>query len=146
MLAIPEQVLSAFEAGLRDVHVPVPQQNAYKKWLRFYWDFCKKYGFTAGQRASLPAFLQKLRSKKPSEEACLQAQTAVELFYGLCEQRRGKVQRVDIAESGVFTSTSSGDHSVNAPDSAQQAQYVVLGQAQESVVAVQQVAESTTEY
>lgn len=101
MLAIPERVLSAFEAGLRDFHVPVPQQSAYKKWLRFYWDFCKKYQFAVGQRTSLPAFLQKLRSKKQSEEACLQAQAAIELFYGLCEQRRQDTSTSSVTDTSI---------------------------------------------
>jgi len=91
MLAIPERILTVFETGLHDTHVVVAQQGRYKKWLRYYLDFCKKHQLAAGQRVSLPAFLQKLRSKKQSEQQCQQAQSAIELFYYLCKQKRQQV-------------------------------------------------------
>ncbi len=125
MLAIPERILTAFEAGLHDTHVAVVQHSSYKKWLRFYLDFCKRYQFAAEQRSSLPAFLETLRSKNQSEQQCQQAQAAIELFYVLCEQRRqdeisgvqpaldGGKNATSFSKSVLFTSTSS----VNETDS-----------------------------
>lgn len=90
MLAVPERISTAYEAGLLEQDIPTIQQNEYKKWLRFYLDFCKKYQFSAGKRTSLPAFIEKLRSKNQSEAQYQQAQLAIELFYDLCEQRRAQ--------------------------------------------------------
>jgi integron integrase len=56
----------------------------YKKWLRFYWDFCQKYQHDAFHLGSLPLFLQKLQNKNQSEEQQSQAKYAVSLFLKMC--------------------------------------------------------------
>ena len=52
----------------------------YRKWLRFYWDFCHKYAFEPTERQSFPAFHEKLRAKNQSEALCKQAEQAVILY------------------------------------------------------------------
>jgi len=36
----------------------------YKKWLRYYPDFCRKYDFGQSDRKSLTPFIDKLKEKK----------------------------------------------------------------------------------
>jgi len=38
--------------------------RSFKKWLRYYLDFCEKYQFPAARKESLPEFLGKLREKR----------------------------------------------------------------------------------
>jgi hypothetical protein len=53
----------------------------YRKWLRFYWDFCHKYFFAPTDRQSFPAFDEKLRTKNQSEAQRKQAYHAISLYY-----------------------------------------------------------------
>ena len=46
MLEIPAPLREQFEAYLRNKPVPNSWRGAYKKWLRYYLDFCSKYGFS----------------------------------------------------------------------------------------------------
>ena len=65
----------------------------YKKWFRFYWDFCHKYHHDAYHSDSLPLFLQKLQSKNQSVQQQNQAQHSVSLFlkmHASNEQRQIK--------------------------------------------------------
>ena len=61
--------------------VAVVQRPHYKKWLRYYLDFCHKYGFELANRQSLPAFQEKLRAKNQSGSQVQQAYHAVALCY-----------------------------------------------------------------
>lgn len=120
MLAVPERISTAYEIGLLEQDIPTIQQNEYKKWLRYYLDFCKKYQFSAGKRTSLPAFIEKLRSKKQTEAQCQQAQLAIELFYDLCEQGRAQQndewiiqpQPIEIIQSVSLTTTPDNEFAV----------------------------------
>lgn len=56
----------------------------FKKWLRFYWDFCQKYQHDAFCADNLPLFLAKLQTKGQSKSVQDQAFQAVSLFYDFC--------------------------------------------------------------
>jgi hypothetical protein len=43
MLKLPEKILEKFETLLIKNDIPLHAHHNYKKWLRFYLDFCKKY-------------------------------------------------------------------------------------------------------
>jgi len=73
MLSIPQEINTTYDALLVQNNVPLQHRAFYKKWLRYYWDFCHKYHFATEQPSSLPAFLDKLRSKRQSEVLCEQA-------------------------------------------------------------------------
>jgi hypothetical protein len=62
MIGIPRQLESEFEGGLRKKAIPNGTHWGYKKWLRYYLDFCHKYGFPHAQRES-PKNLVLLRGK-----------------------------------------------------------------------------------
>jgi hypothetical protein len=42
--------------------IPNVLHGVYKKWLRYYLDFCRKYHFPPAHTQSLPRFIQKLQS------------------------------------------------------------------------------------
>ena len=64
MLPIPPRLEAQFEDHLRKNGVPKQNHGLFKKWLRYYLDFCDKYQFPATRKESLPEFLGKLREKR----------------------------------------------------------------------------------
>jgi len=60
---IPENVAIAFEKRLEADGLNPPWRAEYRKWLRYYLDFCAKYQHPPGERDSLPEFLRKLSAK-----------------------------------------------------------------------------------
>jgi len=64
MKTIPQQVLAKFEVRLCKKNIPTDQTVHYRKWLRYYIDFCFKYQFDPKKSESLPDFINKLRDKK----------------------------------------------------------------------------------
>jgi hypothetical protein len=62
------------------MRVPPPQRPDYRKWVRFYFDFCHKYGHSTGAPASRGPFLAKLASKNQSVAQRSQASAAVGLL------------------------------------------------------------------
>jgi hypothetical protein len=85
MLPIPAALQASFEAYLRAGKIPETAHAYYKKWLRFYLDFCRKYRAAPSRRESLPLFLQKLQEKKQAEWQQQQATHAVSLYYELLQ-------------------------------------------------------------
>jgi len=81
MLAIPPTFKTQFEECLRNKPVPNSLHGYYKKWLRYYLDFCSKYSFPPRQKESLPHFIHKLQEKKQTKSQQEQAIKAISLFY-----------------------------------------------------------------
>jgi integron integrase len=90
MLAVPEHISCAFQAALSATSVPVQQQGHFKKWLRYYLDFCDKYQFPPEQCSSLPAFIDKLKHKHQTKAQCEQAKQAITVYYQLSTAPQGK--------------------------------------------------------
>jgi hypothetical protein len=81
MIALPPAIAQQFEQFLTRKGLPPTVRFSYRKWLRFYWDFCHKYHHDSFHSDSLPLFLRKLQDKHQSEPQQKQAQHAVSLFY-----------------------------------------------------------------
>ena len=64
MLKIPESVVASFGSFLTDRNIPSTSHGYYKKWVRYYLDYCHKYRFYYLNSDSLPNFLNKLKEKK----------------------------------------------------------------------------------
>ena len=75
----------------------------YRKWRRFYLDFCHKYGFESADRNSFLEFNNKLRDKRQSEWLRRQAHDAISLYYTLVEGASS-----DPSWSGSVTGTKFG--------------------------------------
>ena len=83
MKDVPPEILFQFDAQLTREPIPERTHTFYRKWLRFYFDFCHKYHFDETDRASLVPFLQKLADKKQSSQLRRQAEHALSIFYAL---------------------------------------------------------------
>ena len=67
MLIVPSDLMDSFDNLLVRRKIDVRFHHQYKKWLRYYLDFCGKYGFDPGERQSLQPFCEKPRSKGQSQ-------------------------------------------------------------------------------
>jgi len=81
MRRIPDQLRIAFLDAFRSRKIPVRESNDYLKWLRFYLDFCAKYGHPPRDRDSLQPFLLKLASKRQSAVQQRQAAASAAIYY-----------------------------------------------------------------
>ncbi len=77
MLAIPDTIEQAYTMLLRQRKMTDPTARNYKKWLRFYLDFCHKYHYPPGDKQSQHAFNDKLIEKQQSREVRSEAWQAV---------------------------------------------------------------------
>ena len=83
MIQLPNDDAHRFDKSLYANSLPNNQHFLYKKWLRFYWDFCHKYHHKVYQQSSLSQFLNKLQQKRQTLEQQNQAKDAITLFYQL---------------------------------------------------------------
>ena len=81
MLNIPEALQKKYDRLLIQKEIPADNHSDYKKWLRFYLDFCKKYQHPYAESKSLSLFLAKLEGKKQTPHQQAQAKQAVLLYY-----------------------------------------------------------------
>ena len=61
--------------------VPVSRFAEYKKWLRYYLDFCDKYPVPDAKSERVRLFADKLRGKKQSQAQLERAAHAVALYF-----------------------------------------------------------------
>ncbi len=52
----------------------------YKKWLRYYLDFCHKYPFETSKRENFQGFLNKLKDKNQNKDQQKQAAHAISII------------------------------------------------------------------
>ena len=57
MQQVPAEIWAAFARRLDQAQVPADQRPDYHKWVRFYLDFCHKYGHSPAAPTSLGPFL-----------------------------------------------------------------------------------------
>ena len=108
MIVIEEALKNRYSACLVQNSVPKNLYGAYLKWLRYYADFCSKYGFEKEEATSLKSFLVKLRDKGQSVLLQQQASAAIALYYRGCCTARSVV--------GLQTAESKKEYAaINAP-------------------------------
>ncbi len=83
MIQVPGAVLARFEACLAAKNISKSLRIHYKKWLRFYLDYCSKYRRDAKKTESLADFQQKLLEKGQTEMQRKQAEHAVCLYLDI---------------------------------------------------------------
>lgn len=64
MFLLPVDLSQKFNELLTRKSFPDDVRASYLKWLRFYWDSCKKYNFDPFCSESLSWFLDKLGEKR----------------------------------------------------------------------------------
>ena len=108
MLTVPAPVQELFDRGLDKRRVPARERRSYRKWLRFYLDFCRKYDQPATEGGSLSHFLEKLTSKGQTAAQREQASRAVELYYEVCPPVTPSAEAVAAARTAAGDSVSEG--------------------------------------
>jgi len=93
MRQIPDSINSKLKNSLIKNEIPQKNQGFYLKWLRYYLDFCHKYGLKEYDRQSLPDFINKLNEKKQTAAQQQQAARAINIYYGLIHSQAGYPQR-----------------------------------------------------
>jgi hypothetical protein len=81
MTPVPNTVFSQYETILKSREVPLNCYTDYKKWLRYYLDFCAKYPVPDSKSERVQLFSEKLRGKKQTEQQRQQAMHAVFMYF-----------------------------------------------------------------
>ncbi len=113
MIKVPDKLWVKFERYLAAETVDKKKWPAYKKWLLFYLDFCKKYNHDYTSEASVKPFQAKLKSKNQKPAQLKQAAKSVAIYQRMVrdadlERARVKQRRVDgVAESSFAVAEPS---------------------------------------
>ena len=83
MKHIPSDIRVLYDAHLNNKAIPKTAHFYYKKWLRYYLDFCAKYRYQQLKKKSLTYFIKKLKEKKQNDQQLKQAFHAISLYYEL---------------------------------------------------------------
>jgi len=81
MKIIPQQLLVQYDSQLNEKEISIKLHGVYRKWLRFYLDFCNKYSHNPNLSESLPKFINKLREKNQSKLQQKQAYDSILIYY-----------------------------------------------------------------
>lgn len=68
MKHIPPKISSLFDDHLNDKAIPKKEIFNYRKWLRYYLDFCLKYGHNQLDKSNLNLFIEKLKERRQTEQ------------------------------------------------------------------------------
>ncbi|NVM23345.1 MAG: integron integrase [Desulfobacterales bacterium] len=81
MIQIHPKIGVQFDTLLLQKNILKKHHADYRKWLRYYLDFCNKYHHNELKKESLPHFIKKLRNKKQTAAQQRQAHHAVSIYY-----------------------------------------------------------------
>ena len=81
MLDILANILAQYTAVLLRRSVPSSHQGYYKKWLRYYLDFCAQHHPPDARQERVRLFLAKLQEKQQTPAQQQQAAQAVALYF-----------------------------------------------------------------
>lgn len=124
MLPLPNSVLNAYIVILQSHDIPVTQFTDYKRWLRYYLDFCSKYPASRNTSKQIGRFLEKLRHKKQTEAQSAQAAHAVSMFNKIRESVPELVADVAV-RTGHLVSDNATDSGALGPG--KKSQYLEAG-------------------
>jgi len=88
MQPIPKDVLIQFDDILKQRNVPLAFRADYRKWLRYFLDYCAKYHPPDTRSDQVRLFVEKLRSKNQAANEQEQAADAVSLFFASQPRKR----------------------------------------------------------
>tara|TARA_B100000614_G_scaffold257181_1_gene276994 strand:- start:1155 stop:2441 length:1287 start_codon:yes stop_codon:yes gene_type:complete len=91
-------LLKQFDERLTVRNISPDLHGFYRKWLRFYLDFCTKYRKDPRNSDSLPDFINKLREKNQPEPFQKQAYHSVLVYYDLYAIRPGWLENHPAAD------------------------------------------------
>lgn len=104
MLLIPNEVFNRYITYLGKRGITTVHQWQYKKWLRYFLDFCDKYPVPAAYSDRIRLFCEKLQEKKQSKAQREQAAHAISLYFEMVRhdneaQSQGNVTRDEVQEN-----------------------------------------------
>lgn len=111
MLKLPETLLEKYNSLLIKNDIPSHAHGNYKKWLRYYLDFCNKYQHPYADTEILQLFLDKLGNKKQTSSQQSQAKHAVGLYYS------GITEKLILNQSNEQVRETRGSFTVTKPRS-----------------------------
>ena len=104
MQPVPNPILKSFEAILEKRAISPLERANYKKWLRYFLDFCAKYPVPEAPPDRVRLFIDKLREKKQTPFQQDQVAHAVSLYFEML--RKGEIQVADShACAGLLSGT-----------------------------------------
>ena len=83
MKQIPPKIGALYGDHLTNKAIPKRDQFNYRKWLRYYLDFCFKYKYDSLNSKSCGFFIEKLKEKRQNDKQQKQAFHAISLYYEL---------------------------------------------------------------
>jgi len=89
MKIIPQALLKKFDRHMVANKIGSDLHGFYRRWLRFYFDFCGKYDHDPKNSDSLPGFINKLRDKNQPKDFQKQAYHSILLYYDMSGIRPG---------------------------------------------------------
>jgi len=92
MLLIPNTLFTEYDAHLNKMKIPMARFTEYKKWLRYYLDFCDKYPAPDAKSGRIRLFCEKLKEKKQSVAQRERAAHAVSLYFEMLNHRGASSQ------------------------------------------------------
>ena len=87
MKPIPPEIKILYDTALIKKGVPQTAHAHYRKWLRYYLDFCFKYHHDPANKESFAPFVQKLKDKNQTGKQRKQAFGAISIFYQLEKEK-----------------------------------------------------------
>jgi hypothetical protein len=81
MLVVAKDLQTQYEKALDSASISRELRPHFRKWLRFYLDFCSKYGHSLRSKSGVPLFVAKLASKNQPEAKRNEASVAVTLYF-----------------------------------------------------------------
>lgn len=83
MLHVPHELLYRYGSFLGKQGIPATHQADYRKWLRYFMDFCDKYSVPESRQERLRMFIEKLREKKQTVAQRKHAALAISIYFDM---------------------------------------------------------------
>ncbi len=108
MITIPNELFAKYVAHLTLRGCPKSKFAEYRKWLRYFLDFCAKYPIPESKSEQVRLFTNKLREKKQSLTQQEQAAYAVSLYFDMLKKGGHQTAAGDDTSSGSVREASPG--------------------------------------
>ncbi|MDD2897727.1 MAG: integron integrase [Desulfuromonadaceae bacterium] len=107
MITIPNEVFIKYLSYITKTGVPAASHAEYKKWLRYYLDFCDKYPVPESKSERVRLFSAKLQEKKQSLPLRQRAANAVSLYFQM-EQQENRGRKANIPQRNGEETVNNG--------------------------------------
>jgi integron integrase len=144
MIHIPNSVFVQYEIALNNREIPSSHYADYKKWLRYYLDFCVKHVTTDDKSERKQLFLRKLGEKKQTNEQMKQAAHAVSLYFEMqrLQAPQGTTVEESVRQQSPVPSPPQAAYDPISPAPKQQPSYRTQRQSQYSVAGYEEKSDS----